>query len=149
MAFLDIETLEYRRLKSDLVFYYKILNGVTLWPSDLYFTIQRHQRETRHTINRSTLYLEQPLCKTALFENEFFQRCISRWNALPNSVVQATSVKCFKDMLNNVDLSKYLKFNFKFFFMNVCNVVVFTLLLWYMAACYHTFRYLCTSMLLY
>ena len=42
----------------------------------------------------------------------FFQRCISTWNDLPKNVVEATSVKCFKDMLNKVDLSKYLKFNF-------------------------------------
>ena len=76
------------------------------------FTIKSHQRETRHTINRSTLHLEQPLCRTALFENDFFQRCIFIWNDLPNNVVEATSVKCFKDMLNKVDLSKYLKFNF-------------------------------------
>ncbi len=111
LVFLDIETLEYRRLKSDLVFYYKILNGVTLWPSDMYFTIQSHQREIRHTINRSTLYLEQPLCKTALFANDFFQRCISIWNDLPNNVVEATSVKCFKDVEQRRSV-KILKFNF-------------------------------------
>jgi len=39
LAFLDLETLESRRLKSDLLMYYKILNNLTPWPADKFFHV--------------------------------------------------------------------------------------------------------------
>ena len=112
LAVLNLETLECRRLKSDLIVYFKILNNHTPWPADQCFSVQNHERSTRRTVNRPTMLLAQPMCKTSRFQNEFFQRCVGAWNSLPNDVVDSPSVSCFKHKLETVDLSNYLSYRF-------------------------------------
>ena len=112
LAVLNLETLECRRLKSDLIVYFKILNNHTPWPADQCFSVQNHERSIRRTVNRPTMLLAQPMCKTSRFQNEFFQRCVSAWNSLPNDVVDSPSVSCFKHELETVDLSNYLSYRF-------------------------------------
>ena len=75
-------------------------------------SVQNHERSTRRTVNRPTMLLAQPMCKTSRFQNEFFQRCVGAWNSLPNDVVDSPSVSCFKHKLETVDLSNYLSYRF-------------------------------------
>jgi len=51
--------------------------------------------------------LLRPLCSTKLYENNFFNRCVSSWNFLPHTLVDASSILCFKRLLSNVDLSTF------------------------------------------
>jgi len=94
IAALDLEPLELRRLKSDLVLYYKCLNDLIALPSSEYFTVSNFTSQAR-TGGR----LFRPLCPTKLYENDFFNRCISCWNFLSYTVVNASSISCFKRLL--------------------------------------------------
>ena len=84
----------------------------TPWPADQYFSVQNHERNTRRAVNRPTMLLAQPMCKTSRFQNDFFQRCVNAWNSLPNDVVDSSSVSSFKHKLETVDLSNYLSYRF-------------------------------------
>jgi len=103
LAALDLGPLELHRLKSDLVLYYKCLHDIVALPSSKYFTVSNVISQTPKGGNR----LLRPLCSTKLYENDFFIRCISGWNFLPYTVVNASSISCFKRLLSNVDLSSF------------------------------------------
>jgi len=49
----------------------------------------------------------RPLCFTKLYENDFFNRCVSCWNFVPYTVVNAGSISCFKRFLSDVDSSSF------------------------------------------
>ena len=56
-------------------------------------------------------YIIQSFCRTQLFANDFFNRCVSCFNGLPESVVLSKTVAEFKRRLSEVDLLSFLKYN--------------------------------------
>ena len=108
LAAINLEPLELRRLKMDLVLYFKCLNNLVALPSDVYFCSQHHATQTRTGGNR----LIMPLCSTNGFKNDFFNRCLSCYNKLPLHIVAANSLSNFKNLLNSIDLSAYLHCNY-------------------------------------
>ena len=105
LAMLDLEPLELRRLKFDLVLYYKIFNNLvhlprTYLPDDPPVRLM----DTRSGINR----LSNPDISTNQLDNIFFRRCVTCWNNLPDAVVASQSVRSFKNNLANVDLHCFL-----------------------------------------
>ena len=104
LAAIDLEPLELRRLKADLVLYYKCLNNLVALPSHNYFTLSQHFSQTRTGGNR----LIVPLCHTNCYQNDFFNRRLACWNALPTRVINATSINTFKNLLCTVDLRSFL-----------------------------------------
>jgi len=111
LAILNLETLEYRRVKSDLTFYYKIVHNLSIWCPASTFDILTPVRETRLTAG-STLLINKPLCNTAVYQNDFFQRCINCWNSLSKEVVEAKTINAFNDFISRVDLTKFLFYRF-------------------------------------
>jgi len=103
LAALDLEPLELRRLKSDLVLYYKCLNDLVALLSSEYFTVSNFTSQTR----TGGIRLLCHSYSTKLYENDFFNRCVSCWNFLPYTVVNASSIWYFKRLLSNVDLSSF------------------------------------------
>ena len=69
LALLELDTLELRRAKSDLVLYYKIFNGLSPLSRDHYFKSISHGRPTR---SQEKYLIEKPLCKSKVLENDFF-----------------------------------------------------------------------------
>jgi len=69
LTVLNLETLEYRRLSSDLTMYYKVFHNLTPWvPSD-YFNIvipPHNLHSVHHDFN-----IRKPLCRTNIFANDF------------------------------------------------------------------------------
>ena len=108
LAAINLEPLELRRLKNDLVMYFKCLNNLVALPSDEYFCQQNTVSHTRSGGNR----LKIPLCSTNYFKNDFFNRCLNCYNNLPVHVVNAHSVFNFKKLLNHTDLSTHLYCNY-------------------------------------
>ena len=105
LARLNLESLEIRRVRSDLVLYYKIFNGLTNFnPSDV-FDVRQNVRLTR---SRDKLQLCRPMCKSKVLENNFFVRRIACWNMLPDDVKNLSSVSQFKKALMFTDLSNSL-----------------------------------------
>jgi hypothetical protein len=108
LAAIELEPLELRRLKMDLVLYYKCLNNLIALPANDYFQQRLTASQTRTGGNR----LIAPLCSTNRFQNDFFNRCLTCYNNLPLNVINAKSVYCFKRLLNTTDLLPYLHCNY-------------------------------------
>jgi hypothetical protein len=107
LAALDLESLEIRRLRADLILYYKILNNLVHISSNLLPSAPASPViHTRSTAPR----LMCPKFSTFELENNFFDRCVSCWNYLPDTVVKCTSVQSFRRNLSSVDLSPFLRY---------------------------------------
>jgi hypothetical protein len=108
LAAINLEPLELRRLKADLVLYYKCFNDLIALPHTDYFTLSQYTTQTRTGGNR----LIVPLCSTNSFANDFFIRCTNCWNSLSSDIVNTNSVQHFKQLLTNCDLSAFIKCNY-------------------------------------
>jgi hypothetical protein len=79
LALLDLELLELRRLRFDLIYYYKVINHLTPFnPSDVFIVYSPEAR------SRSNLpYLQKPIKATNRLLSVLFFRSVDAWNALP------------------------------------------------------------------
>ena len=100
---LNIITLERRRLHSDLVFCYKLLNGLIGGPPEQYGLILSN-RQSRG--NSFKLVINNPRIDARKYF--FSSRVCEPWNSLPDSLVRLNSVKAFKRQLFDIDFNKYL-----------------------------------------
>jgi len=100
LSVLAIDSLEKRRLKSDLCMYYKILNAhIDLNVKD-YFLFARTTCTRGHNFK-----LVKPICCTNFHLNQFGIRCVNVWNALSSNIVNASSVQVFKRLISTANLS--------------------------------------------
>ncbi len=90
-----LESLRLRRLKTDLIYYYKILNGHIPLDPNLFFT-QRTASRTRGHPKK----LLVPDMRVDVRKFSFACRSIDRWNSLPNDVILAPSLPVFSKRLN-------------------------------------------------
>ena len=98
----NLETLELRRLKSDLLLFHKYLHGEVKINC-------RNPFECRETKTRGERYKIFPVSyKTFIRHNSFFVRTSRLYRLLPSDV-RPNDVKNFKIRLNNYCLTKYLK----------------------------------------
>jgi hypothetical protein len=101
---LNLDPLELRRLRFDLIQYYKILNNLSPLKPENYFSFYFPRESSRTT--------EPKLIRPALGNNRlfssFFFRSIDAWNCLPTDLRHASSVDSFKNYLLKFDLSKFL-----------------------------------------
>ena len=98
---LGLMKLSCRRLRSDLIQFYKIINLVDKinWYSEPFKLNPRGGHRTRY--HRENVKKD--------FRHYFFtNRIATPWNALPDEVVCASSVKEFKQKLSQIDLTKFL-----------------------------------------
>lgn len=103
LKLLNAETLEQRRLKSDLLMYYKIIHKMVDLPADEFFFIRNGV-----TRNNGACIYKNSFRSNA--ERYYFQnRNINAWNALPSNVVNAVSPLIFKRLISNVDFRKFLR----------------------------------------
>ena len=99
---LDLPSLEYRRLRGDLIQMYNLLSS----NSDNYkyfFELNKNDRTRGHNLK-----LVQHHCKLDSRKYSFSMRAISTWNNLNYNVVNAKNVNTFKNLLD-YDL-KHLKY---------------------------------------
>jgi len=101
---LNLETLEYRRLSSDLTMYF--FYNLTPWAPSDYFNIVNPPHNL-HSVHHD-FKIRKALCRTNIFANDVFNRRVSAWNSLPSFIVNSQSVASFKRSLVSVDLSKFV-----------------------------------------
>ena len=104
---LGIPTLEYRRLRADVVEVYKILNQIDRIDPKKFFTwsnLPTRGNSLKIFKRRSRLKV-----RASVFSN----RVVDVWNSLPNNVVTAPSLNSFKSRLNNHWHGHELKFRAK------------------------------------
>ena len=92
---IGLPSLEYRRLRADVIEVYKIMNQIDRVSINKFFTIAD---ET--TTRRNSLKLYKKRSRLNVRANVFSNRVVNAWNALPNDVVLAPSLNSFKSRLN-------------------------------------------------
>jgi hypothetical protein len=105
LAILDLELLELRRLRFDLIYYFKILNHLTPFNPSEVFTIYTPAARSRTIMP----YLQKPIHASNRQLSTFFLRNVNAWNALPASLRSCSSLPTFKLRLKQLDLSAFLK----------------------------------------
>ena len=92
-------TLAQRRCCYRLTLLYKITYNLVAVPSSQYIT--PHQTSTR---SNSLAYLPFR-CNTNAYQNSFFPKTVSQWNALPEQIVCAPPLLTFKTAISHENCS--------------------------------------------
>ena len=93
---LEWPSLEDRRVKSSLTFFYKIHSGTVSLDKDRYLTPAPNLRSTR--ASHDSQYTRYMAYSDAQ-KNSFFPRTIPLWNSLPSSVVSSKTAEEFKALI--------------------------------------------------
>jgi ribonuclease P/MRP protein subunit RPP40 len=103
LRFLEIDSLEYRRMILSLTTFYNIYyNHVSC-------NILRDYVQPVLQLRGHSKRLFVPFCKTSIRKNFFSLRMLNVWNCLPNVVVCSNVVTAFKYRLRDVDLNSDLR----------------------------------------
>jgi hypothetical protein len=103
LQLLNLPSLELRRLRADLLLCYKIFNGHVAGGPEA-FGLSLMNRSTRgHCLKLKTEH-----CRVDARKFFFNARLTKPWNSLPNSVINADSVRSFKIGLTQCNFSKFL-----------------------------------------
>ena len=107
----NLESLEYRRVKCDLILVYKILNNlIDIEPNTLF---KRSNFYSSHNLRRHNQCLTSITNPKSSPRNNFFSlRILSIWNSLPVNVIQSASLNLFKFRLGKLNLYEYHNFTF-------------------------------------
>ena len=91
---LNIESLEVRRIKRDLILLYKILHRLVDIDFNNFFHINQF---SGHQLRRHQFYISrQQIAKTEVRNNFYTYRVTKYWNALPESIVSSPTLETFK-----------------------------------------------------
>ena len=90
---LNIPSLYYRRARGDMIECYKYLTGIYKVPTDFI------PLDTNSTRGHS-LKLKKQSAKKHVRCNAFSRRIVNSWNALPEEVIAAPTLNCFKARLD-------------------------------------------------
>ena len=102
---LKLQSLEHRRLITDLIACFNIVHGLNSLSFNDFFT-----KSTNPSSRGHSLRLLPPLVKNNTDKAFFSARVVRPWNSLPESVVNAANAKSFKHYLLSIDLSQFLTF---------------------------------------
>jgi len=104
---LGLESLEIRRLHTDVLLAYRIMFGMVRLNSNEFFTLrnQPHLRGHKYVMNKQR-------CSNNRRINFFSNRIVNLWNNLPSSRTDFNSFCKFDKSLNNDYLLLYCKLNF-------------------------------------
>ena len=100
---LNWQPLETRRIKADLIMYYKIIHRLVDLEPENFFTLSDFPSTTGHLYK---IILKNFINNT--FANSFGNRQVNCWNALPTKIVSASSLSNFKSKLKTFDLTPFL-----------------------------------------
>ena len=106
LGIFHLEPLELRRLRYDLVQYYKILNNLTPLNPAVYFKLHYPPISAR---DPSPIIVKPIRFTNKVLSGCFFFRQIDCWNSLPSIVRNVNSLPAFKSALFNIDLSAFLR----------------------------------------
>ena len=99
---LNLETLEVRRLKYDLITVYSIINQHLKVSVNHFFRFSSY--DSTRSFSRNSLKLEGSTARSSIGHHVFHERVVEVWNSLPNDVVTATTLFAFKKKLNKIAL---------------------------------------------
>ena len=100
-----LQSLEHRRLITDLTTCFSIIRGFSAISPTQFFTPSPNPTSRGHPYR-----LLHPLTKSNIRHNFFTCHIVKIWNTLPSPLVQATTPKSFKTQLSKHILTKFLIF---------------------------------------
>ena len=100
---LKLQTLEHRRLISDLILCYNAVRGFNALNIDSFFKFSNNT-----TLRGHPYRFIMPLVKINVRRFFLSHRIINIWNSLPSDIVSLPNTVQFKKSLIKLDLSKYL-----------------------------------------
>ena len=98
LTLLQLPSLEYRRLRGDMIEVFKIIHGI--YDSKTTNKLLTRVPEDSTTRKTNNLNLQKVRTNNKPFQNFFTNRINNTWNALPNDVVNAMNVNCFKNKID-------------------------------------------------
>ncbi|KAK3099403.1 hypothetical protein FSP39_003853 [Pinctada imbricata] len=101
---LGLPSLEYRRIRADVIQVYKYINNLDEMSKPLF--VKSQENRTRGNSQK----LVKSHCRLDVRKNCFTNRVINIWNSLPDNVVTANTLNSFKSKLNNHWKGQPLKF---------------------------------------
>ena len=101
---LNLESLELRRIRCDLIYTYKLLFGLTDLEPTEFFQLRTGTASRGHPYK-----LLVQCCRTNIRHNFFTHRVVKIWNSLSEQEVDFSSLRKFKSGLNSKILSRYCK----------------------------------------
>ena len=91
LGIIGIQTLQFRRLRTDMIHVYKILNGHEIIDTECFFTVDSDLYTCGHPFKlkkiRGNMVRHISICS---------YRTVNDWSSLPSYVVLSNLVKCFK-----------------------------------------------------
>jgi len=93
--YLNIDTLELRRARFDLIFVFKIIHGIIALNFNEFFAFPDSRTRGREHFSIKSLYVP----KNAKISSFFTHRVVPVWNKLPPEVRTAPSLHSFKSLL--------------------------------------------------
>jgi hypothetical protein len=103
LAILKLESLELRRLKTDLCEVYKIRHQLCGLTFNDFFTFSHNMYTRGHSQK-----LVVPLNRGRISERFFSHRVVEKWNSLSEHCVSQLTLSAFKRVLDSEDLSRYI-----------------------------------------
>jgi ribonuclease P/MRP protein subunit RPP40 len=94
LKFLDMTTLETRRVRGDLIEVLKILKGMEDVKKEQFFT------KEKGCTRGHELKLFKPSCRLDCRKYAFSNRVINMWNSLPSDVIACNTVYSFKHKID-------------------------------------------------
>ena len=95
---LNLESLETRRLKNDLIFTYKLINNMVDMDSRKHFKFSEFGG---YNLRRHNLHLMHQKSPSSLCRQNFLtNRVINHWNSLPPHIVESRTLNIFKHNIN-------------------------------------------------
>ena len=104
---LNLESLEFRRERGDMIDVYKFLNNIYDTDKPNFNTVDPEERRTRG--HSKKIVKQRGKSKTRL--NFFSYRVVNQWNDLPEQVINAKSLNAFKNRLDNFWKNKPNRFD--------------------------------------
>ena len=102
---LGLDSLQCRRIKVDFLFCYKLLHGLVDIKSDDFVI-----RLPNINLRGNQYKLAKPMITSARDANFFCSGVVNIWNCLPDHIVMADTISCFKRRLHSFDFSDFVKF---------------------------------------
>lgn len=97
---LDMETLEYRRYKFDMIMVFKIINELVDVECKDFFSFSH----TPYNLRRHKFHIEGHKCISDTRKYSFSNRVVNIWNSLPEKIVSSSSLETFRLHLNAFNL---------------------------------------------
>ena len=109
LKYLNLESLELRRIYNDLIMVYKIFHGLVNVNANELINVKISTSTISTRGHRFKLQTSQ--FKRDVAKNQFCNRVVSNWNNLPDSIVATASIVHFKKALRTAHFEAALTFN--------------------------------------